>query len=67
MRCATCVGPLRSPDEAIPSANGAVAPPGGLAGGSVSAIAADDPISGPVSLGSQAVWFRIPVRVAPAP
>jgi beta-lactamase regulating signal transducer with metallopeptidase domain len=61
-RCATCFGPLHSADDpAVPQAPSRAAP-GGLPSASIAAATAEDPSSGPVSLSSQMIWFRIPAR-----
>jgi BlaR1 peptidase M56 len=62
LRCRTCFGPLRSPDDAVELQPPAFTPPAGLPSGAAAAIVAEDPTSGPVSLGSRTIWFRIPVR-----
>ena len=70
LRCRTCFGPLRSPDDAVALSTPSLSlpPPAGASGNvGAAAIAVDDPTSGPVSLGSRTVWFRIPARAIPAP
>lgn len=62
-KCRTCFGPLRSPED-VPEASDA----GGKTvvastGASGAAVAADDPTSGPVDLGSGLIWYRLPARV----
>jgi hypothetical protein len=66
LRCRTCFGPLRSPDDAVAQPQ-AFIPPAGLPSGAPAAIVAEDPTSGPVSLSSRTIWFRIPVRALPTP
>jgi beta-lactamase regulating signal transducer with metallopeptidase domain len=65
LRCRTCFGPLRSPDDAVEAQPPAFTPAAGLPSGAAAAIVAEDPTSGPVSLGSRTIWFRIPVRALP--
>ncbi len=67
LRCRTCFGPLRSPDDAVEAQPPAFTPPPGLPSGAAAAIVAEDPTSGPVSLGSRTIWFRIPLRALPTP
>jgi hypothetical protein len=62
LRCRTCFGPFRSPDDAVDTQPPAFTPPSGLPSAAAAAIVAEDPTSGPVSLGSRTIWFRIPVR-----
>ncbi|MBV9408938.1 MAG: hypothetical protein JO164_08930, partial [Candidatus Eremiobacteraeota bacterium] len=66
-RCPTCFGPLRSPDDAAPSAPPAFNPPSGVPSGGVSALTAGDPTSGPVDLTQGVVWYRLPARGSLAP
>jgi len=63
LRCRTCFGPLRSPDDAVPPKPEVFTPPAALASNAPVAVAADDPNAGPVSLSPRTVWFRIPLRV----
>ena len=62
LRCRTCFGPFRSPDDVVDEQSPALTPPAGLPSGAAAAIVAEDPTSGPVTLGSRTVWFRIPAR-----
>ena len=58
-RCATCFGPLRSPDDPavfVPAPHLTKS----AAAQSPAAVAADDPTSGPVDLGSALLWYRLP-------
>ena len=64
LRCHTCFGPLRSPDDAVADSS-ALTPPAGLPSGSPAAIVAEDPTSGPVTLGARTTWFRIQLRTMP--
>ena len=61
-KCRTCFGPLRSPDDvadpSFPTGKTVAA-----AGAGAAAVAADDPTSGPVDLGSGLIWYRLPARV----
>ena len=66
-RCPTCFGPLRSPDDAVPSAPPAFTPPSGVPSGGVSALTTGDPTSGPVDLSQGVVWYRLPTRGTLAP
>jgi len=65
-RCATCFGPLRSPD-AVPSPAPAFAPPSLATGTGVSAIAVGDPGQGAVDLNPGLIWYRTPARVIQLP
>ena len=62
-KCRTCFGPLRLPDD-VPQQTfvAAKAVATTTAAGAVT-IAADDPTSGPVDLGSGLIWYRLPARV----
>jgi len=61
-RCATCFGPLHSADDpAVPQSPSRSATTA-LSSATIAAITAEDPTSGPVSLSSQMIWFRIPAR-----
>jgi hypothetical protein len=62
LRCRTCFGPFRSPEDVVDVQPPVLSPPAGLPSGAAAAIVADDPTSGPVSLGSRTIWFRIPIR-----
>jgi hypothetical protein len=69
-RCRTCFGPMRSPDDAVGPQSPSFtphAPPGGAPSASAAAIAADDPTSGPVSLGADLIWFRFQTRTVQGP
>jgi hypothetical protein len=59
-RCATCFGPLRSPDDGGSTPDASLAPAAGLPSASAAAIAVPDPTSGPVDLGSGLSWYRLP-------
>jgi Zn-dependent protease with chaperone function len=65
LRCRTCFGPLRSPDDAFPSQAPPFTAPAGGPSASAAAIVADDPTSGP--LGTQVMWFRFSSRSLQAP
>jgi len=65
-RCATCFGPLRSPD-AVPPAAPAFTPPSVATGTGSSAIAAGDPGLGIVDLNPGLIWYRTPARVIQLP
>jgi Zn-dependent protease with chaperone function len=58
-RCATCFGPLRSPDDGGSSVGAAFVPPAGTSA-TTSTIAVPDPTSGPVDWGGGMSWFRLP-------
>ena len=62
LRCRTCFGPFRSTDDVVDAQSPAFTPPAGLPSGTAAAIVAEDPTSGPVTLGSRTIWFRIPIR-----
>ena len=66
-RCATCFGPLRSPDAAVPSPPPAFAAPPVASGTGVSAIAVGDPGMGAVDLNPGLIWYRTPARVIHLP
>lgn len=62
-RCATCFGPLHSADDpAVPQTPSRAPASAGLSSAAIAAATAEDPSSGPVSLSSQMIWFRIPAR-----
>lgn len=61
-RCTTCFGPWRSAEDTVPTPAPAF---GGQA--APAAIAAPDPTSGPVDLGSGMVWYRLPTRAVSLP
>jgi beta-lactamase regulating signal transducer with metallopeptidase domain len=61
-RCATCFGPMRSPDVPIASPS-----PSFGATPAEAAIAAPDATGGPVDLGSGIVWYRLPPRGVSGP
>ena len=62
-RCATCFGPMRSPDVPAASPSPTFATPPATA-----AIAAPDPTGGPVDLGSgMMVWYHLPSRGVSGP
>lgn len=64
-RCRTCFGPMRSPDDGPATQTVAAAPkPVGISSAGASAVAADDPTSGPVDLGSGLIWYRLPARIS---
>jgi beta-lactamase regulating signal transducer with metallopeptidase domain len=61
-RCTTCFGPWRTAEDTIPT-------PAPAFGGHAepAAIAAPDPASGPVDLGSGMAWYRLPTRAVSLP
>jgi beta-lactamase regulating signal transducer with metallopeptidase domain len=61
-RCATCYGPLRSPDGAMPSDASVHRVPAAGPLPSAAAVAVDDPAAGPVTLNGPQLWLRMPVR-----
>jgi len=61
-KCRTCFGPLRSPED-MPEQTVAAGKTVASTGASAAAVAADDPTSGPVDLGSGLIWYRLPARV----
>ena len=61
-RCATCFGPMRSPDVPVGSPSPAFATTP-----SAAAIAAPDPTAGPVDLGSGMIWYHLPSRAVSGP
>jgi beta-lactamase regulating signal transducer with metallopeptidase domain len=65
-RCATCFGPLRSPDVAVPSPAPAFAAPS-ASGTGASAIAVGDPGAGAVDLNPGLIWYRVPARIIQLP
>jgi beta-lactamase regulating signal transducer with metallopeptidase domain len=65
--CRTCFGPLRSADDAFASQMPSLTSPAAHPSGPAVALAADDQTSGPVSLGSPMVLFRIPSRTVQIP
>jgi len=64
---AYAIAGVLSADDAVSPEQPSLTPPAGLPNGSAAAIAAGDPTSGPVELGSQTVWFRIPGRALSPP
>jgi beta-lactamase regulating signal transducer with metallopeptidase domain len=60
--CPTCFGPQRSADDSVASPS-----PPFAAKPVTTAIAAPDPTSGPVDLGSGLIWYRLPTRAGIAP
>jgi hypothetical protein len=61
---------MRSPDDAVGPQSPSFtphAPQGGAPSASAAAIAADDPTSGPVSLGTDFIWFRFQTRTVQGP
>ncbi len=65
--CRTCFGPLRSPDDAVAPQSPSFTPPAAHASAAAAAVAADDPTSGPVSLGADMIWFRFQSRTIQGP
>jgi hypothetical protein len=65
-RCATCFGPLRSPDGAYgpSSAPSAPAPTFGGSAGPIVTVAAEDP-TGATELKPGLLWIRLPRPSAP--
>ncbi|HEV3085977.1 MAG TPA: M56 family metallopeptidase [Candidatus Elarobacter sp.] len=66
-RCATCFGPLRSPDVAVPSPAPVFPTAAGGSGTGNSAITVGDPGSGPIDLNAGLIWYRIPARIIQLP
>ncbi len=62
-KCRTCFGPLRSPDDVPEQTFTAGKTVASTGSGAAAAVAADDPASGPVDLGSGLIWYRLPARV----
>jgi BlaR1 peptidase M56 len=63
VRCRTCFGPLRTPDDAVaPQAPSFSAPQVAASSATAAAVSSDDPTSGPVSLGSSVIWLRFQSR-----